>query len=350
VTSTPLGSVLADDLLLDRVGARLDCDDELGSLLLSVARHVDAPITHPAVRARRGRRRGLVVLTALGVAVSGATVAAALETAPGPPAPAGNPSHTRFLPRDLQALGLPFTGSGLVPGRLLVPGGPSLLGVTGPTGMTPGVGTTVASGPSATSLPTLLLIHSADGADGADAVPAGDGDGRASDPVVASPSSVVPAADQKPSATGANGSSRTTAVPGKGVTEGEEEAVAAASSPPTGAPSVTPTTPTSRNANATTFAGTGTGGQKAVHAATAMPTSTPKPTAPTTPTTPAVTSTSRSTPANGGSVDTSRGKGVAVAAAKGRPADIATSTAATSTPTTSTPTRSASPTVRATAP
>ena len=93
--STPLSAVLADDLLLDRVGARLDCDDELGSLLLSVARHVDAPLTRPALRVRRGGRRGLVVLAVLGVAVSGATVAAALETAPRLPAPTGRIARRR---------------------------------------------------------------------------------------------------------------------------------------------------------------------------------------------------------------------------------------------------------------
>ena len=108
--STPLSSLLADDQLLDRVGARLDTDDELGSLLLAVARHVDAPIGRPGPRGRRSRRhRGLTVLAALGVAVSGATVAAAIEGGPGGPSTAAD-----------WALGLPFTGSGLVQGRLLV--------------------------------------------------------------------------------------------------------------------------------------------------------------------------------------------------------------------------------------
>ena len=41
---TPLSSVLADDLFLDRIGARLDTDDELGSMLLAVAHRADTPI------------------------------------------------------------------------------------------------------------------------------------------------------------------------------------------------------------------------------------------------------------------------------------------------------------------
>ena len=119
---TPLGQVLADDLLLDRVGARLDTDDELGSLLLSLAHHVDAPVSRPSVRARRRRNhRALTVLAALGIAVSGATVAAAIESAPDAPATAGGSAHTRFLPQALQALGLPFAGPGLAQGRLLLP-------------------------------------------------------------------------------------------------------------------------------------------------------------------------------------------------------------------------------------
>lgn len=119
---TPLSSLLADDQLLDRVGARLDTDDELGSLLLAVARHVDAPIARPGPRGRRSHRhRGLTVLAALGVAVSGATVAAAIEGGPNAPATAADWAHNRVLPKTLQALGLPFVGPGLVPGRLLLP-------------------------------------------------------------------------------------------------------------------------------------------------------------------------------------------------------------------------------------
>jgi hypothetical protein len=42
VKPTPLSALLADDLLLDRVGARLDTDDDLGSLLLAVAHQAEA--------------------------------------------------------------------------------------------------------------------------------------------------------------------------------------------------------------------------------------------------------------------------------------------------------------------
>ena len=94
---TPLSSVLADDLLLDRIGARLDTDDELGSMLLAVAHSADTPIPRPIVGRRVRRHRGLTVLAALGVAVSGATVAAAVELGPVPPDQASGVPHSRSL-------------------------------------------------------------------------------------------------------------------------------------------------------------------------------------------------------------------------------------------------------------
>jgi hypothetical protein len=109
VKPTPLSALLADDLLLDRVGARLDTDDDLGSLLLAVAHQADTPIPRAAPTRRRRPHRGLTVLAALGVAVSGATVAAAVELAPVHPDQASGAPHLQGgLPRSLQALVLPF--------------------------------------------------------------------------------------------------------------------------------------------------------------------------------------------------------------------------------------------------
>ena len=121
---TPLSSVLADDLFLDRIGARLDTDDELGSMLLAVAHHADTPITRPIVGRRARRHRGLTVLAALGVAVSGATVAAAVELGPVPPDQASGLPHSRsLLPQGLPALVMPFLNGTPFQGRLLVPNG-----------------------------------------------------------------------------------------------------------------------------------------------------------------------------------------------------------------------------------
>jgi hypothetical protein len=121
---TPLSSVLADDLLLDRIGARLDTDDELGSMLLAVAHSADTPIPRPVVGRRARRHRGLTVIAALGVAVSGATVAAAVELGPIPPDQAYGMPHSRsLLPPGLQALVLPFLNGTPFQGRLFLPYG-----------------------------------------------------------------------------------------------------------------------------------------------------------------------------------------------------------------------------------
>ena len=121
---TPLSAMLADDLLLDRVGARLDADDELGSLLLAVAHRADTPIPRATLARRVRPHRGLTVLAALGVAVSGATVAAAVELAPVPPDQASGVPHARaFLPPSLQALVLPFLSGSPFQGRLVLPFG-----------------------------------------------------------------------------------------------------------------------------------------------------------------------------------------------------------------------------------
>ena len=121
---TPLSSVLADDLLLDRIGARLDTDDELGSMLLAVAHSADTPIPRPIVGRRVRRHRGLTVLAALGVAVSGATVAAAVELGPVPPDQASGVPHSRsLLPPGLQDLVMPFLNGTPFQGRFVLPNG-----------------------------------------------------------------------------------------------------------------------------------------------------------------------------------------------------------------------------------
>jgi hypothetical protein len=123
---SPLSAVLADD----RVGARLDTDDDLGALLLAVAHQADTPIPRPVPTRRRRSHRGLTVLAALGVAVSGATVAAAVDLAPMHSEQAGGMPHTRaFLPPSLQALVMPFLAGTPFQGRLVLPFG-SLPGVT----------------------------------------------------------------------------------------------------------------------------------------------------------------------------------------------------------------------------
>jgi hypothetical protein len=119
-----MSALLHDDMLLDRVGARLDTDDDLGSLLLAVAYQADTPIPRAAPTRRRRPHRGLTVLAALGVAVSGATVAAAVELAPVAPDQASGAPHLRGgLPRSLQALVLPFLAGTPFQGRLVLPFG-----------------------------------------------------------------------------------------------------------------------------------------------------------------------------------------------------------------------------------
>src|SRR6476469_9347829 len=121
---TPLSSVLADDLLLDRIGARLDTDDELGSMLLAVAHSADTPIPRPIVGRRVRRHRGLTVLAALGVVVSGSTLASAVELVPVPPDQAsGVPPSRSLLPQGLQDLVMPFLNGTPFQGRFVLPNG-----------------------------------------------------------------------------------------------------------------------------------------------------------------------------------------------------------------------------------
>ena len=149
---TPLSSVLADDLFLDRIGARLDTDDELGSMLLAVAHRADTPIPMAAIVGRRARRhRGLTVLAALGVAVSGATVAAAVELGPVPPEQASGRPHSRsLLPPGLQSLVTPFLNGTPFQGRLFLPNG------SVPT--VPTSGSATAAGLPGPALPTELGV------------------------------------------------------------------------------------------------------------------------------------------------------------------------------------------------
>ena len=148
---TPLSSVLADDLLLDRNGARLDTDDELGSMLLAVAHSADTPIPRPIVGRRVRRHRGLTVLAALGVAVSGATVAAAVELGPVPPEQASGRPHSRsLLPPGLQSLVMPFLNGTPFQGRFVLPNG------TLPT--VPTSGSATAAGLPGPALPTELGV------------------------------------------------------------------------------------------------------------------------------------------------------------------------------------------------
>jgi hypothetical protein len=151
VKPTALSAMLADDLLLDRVGARLDADDELGSLLLAVAHGADTPIPRAAPARRVRPHRGLTVLAALGVAVSGATVAAAVELAPMPSDQGSGVPHARaYLPPSLQALVMPFLAGSPFQGRLVMPFG-GLPGV-------PLYGSVTAVGLPATALPSAALL------------------------------------------------------------------------------------------------------------------------------------------------------------------------------------------------
>ena len=148
---TALSAMLADDLLLDRVGARLDADDELGSLLLAVAHGADTPIPRAAPARRVRPHRGLTVLAALGVAVSGATVAAAVELAPMPSDQGSGVPHARaYLPPSLQALVMPFLAGSPFQGRLVMPFG-GLPGVPLDGGVT-------AVGLQVTALPSGALL------------------------------------------------------------------------------------------------------------------------------------------------------------------------------------------------
>ena len=83
---------------------------------------------HPDPQALVGRRvrrhRGLTVLAALGVAVSGATVAAAVELGPVPPDQASGVPHSRsLLPQGLQDLVMPFLNGTPFQGRFVLPNG-----------------------------------------------------------------------------------------------------------------------------------------------------------------------------------------------------------------------------------
>ncbi|MEO7236246.1 MAG: hypothetical protein ABIW80_12845 [Lapillicoccus sp.] len=280
---TPLRQVLDDDLLLDRVGARLDTDDELGSLLLSLAHHVDAPISRPSGRARRRRNhRALTVLAALGIAVSGATVAAAIESAPDAPATAGGSAHTRFLPQALQALGLPFAGPGLAQGRLLLPPVSGSYGPFGPFTLT------------TTGLPASLLLDplgsaTPTGGYAAEGEQPGSGSSAASGPSTTSSGGRAlgsPAKSTTSTAEADDGEREASGAPQNGATKTpDDKGQGGGSTPEAAGPTHTPTSsPTSAPTGGNAFAGTGNAGQAGSHAATpATPGSSGTPAGPATP-------------------------------------------------------------------
>ncbi|MEO7448357.1 MAG: hypothetical protein ABI336_08800 [Humibacillus sp.] len=76
---TPLQDLIADDRLLDRLGARLDAgNDPLALMLAAVATKADRPLPVPPRRRRVRGRRLVSALALLTVGVSGAGVAAAV--------------------------------------------------------------------------------------------------------------------------------------------------------------------------------------------------------------------------------------------------------------------------------
>ncbi|MEO8828590.1 hypothetical protein [Lapillicoccus sp.] len=110
-------AVHTDDVLLDLVGRRVSAaarGDELGVLLVALTAAVDAPgrsASRRPLRVSRHGRRGLAALTALGIAVSGATVAAAVE-----PRDAGPVVAVPATPSPAMAASTPFS-------RAAAPGG-----------------------------------------------------------------------------------------------------------------------------------------------------------------------------------------------------------------------------------
>jgi hypothetical protein len=78
---TPMSDIIADDLLLDRLGARLDAGSEPVAVLLgALAAHADTPLAARTVRRKVGKKHRYVgALAALAVAASGAGVAAAVS-------------------------------------------------------------------------------------------------------------------------------------------------------------------------------------------------------------------------------------------------------------------------------
>lgn len=157
-------AVHTDDVLLDLVGRRVSTagrGDELGVLLVALTAAVDAPgqnASRRLLRSSRHGRRGLTALAALGIAVSGATVAAAVEprdsapvvavrAAPGIAVPfflssssssapaSGSPAMQPFLPVAPQSVGAPRVGAT----RIGPAAKPGVGASAGPSGRTPAV-------------------------------------------------------------------------------------------------------------------------------------------------------------------------------------------------------------------
>ena len=76
---TPIDDLIADDLLLDRLSARLPAGDEpVAALLCAVAAHADRPLTARMRRRHAHSRRVFAAFAVLAVGASGAGVAAAV--------------------------------------------------------------------------------------------------------------------------------------------------------------------------------------------------------------------------------------------------------------------------------
>jgi hypothetical protein len=201
---SPLSAVLADDLLLDQVAARIPAQDDLSTLLLALAEQADTPLGRPHGTRRFRRRRGLTVLAALGVAASGATVAAAVERAPGAEHAGSVPHGGLSGLQAAQALGLRTGGESPFQSRLFLPGVPKDAAAAG-AAATPLAGTEASE---TSPLNGTLVGSSSTGADAATR----NADGAQNADVSASGGRVTAASDelaasQSASASGASGQS-----------------------------------------------------------------------------------------------------------------------------------------------
>ncbi len=170
--STPLPALVADELLLDRLGARADAGSEPVALLLgAVARHADNPLGGPARRSGRGRRRFVTVLTAITVGASGASVAAAVTV---PRHGGADRAHHGLMtptpPGEASA------ASGLIAsvasvGRTGAPG-PTGPGASAPRASETRPERTTTTGPRPTDLPATVLVSSTPAAPPARVAPA----------------------------------------------------------------------------------------------------------------------------------------------------------------------------------
>ena len=126
----PVDDVLADDVLLNRLGSRSAASGEaMAALLGALAVHADTPLAPRPGRTRRSRHRYLGAFAALAIAASGAGVAAAVSLPDRGPSDA---DRARILDRMDDAarsdassglfagLGLPQTNDALLAGHLVL--------------------------------------------------------------------------------------------------------------------------------------------------------------------------------------------------------------------------------------